>query len=774
MSPHAPRSRRLRALSLSTCSVLAVTTLSGTATTADATDHHGGKTFQRTATYPVFQNLPAGADPTQETVAEISAVSKDGRTLIYSDAPGKRIGFVDITNPSQPQGRGVVDLHTLGNKDDQPTSVTVVGDYVLVVVDTSSSFTAPSGRLDVIRIKDRQRVRSIDLGGQPDSIAVSRDERYAAIAIENQRDEEFTPDGAEEGDLPQLPAGFVQVLDLPTSDPSSWTTTPVRLNGPDGAPIAAVASAGLDTPADPEPEYVAINSKGQLVVTLQENNGLVTIDLASKKVLRAFSAGAPTITGVDTEDDGRFDTSGTSAVPREPDAVAWVDDRYVATANEGDWKGGGRGWTIFDTHTGQPVWDAGRSFEDLATQHGLHNEDRAGKKGAEPEGISVATFNGRRYAFVASERSNFVAVYDLVDPRRPRFTQILPTAAGPEGLLPIPERGLLAVSSEVDDASVGLRASVGLYKIGGGNPTFPTIASTTGVNGPVGWSALSGLSGLPGRPGQLVGVSDSAYATGRIYSIDARRTPARITSATDVNDANGPVALDVEGIAARPDGGYWLAAEGAEGSANSVVRVDNSGRIQQTVKLPEGVTQHIGKWGLEGVTTTGRGSSEVLYVALQRPLWTDPKKATGPIDGEGVARIGRYDVATGVWSWFGYQLSPTRATGDWMGLSEITAVDGDTLAVIERDKLSGPAARVKRVVTVDLPQRAAGEELPMVRKRATLDLLPRLRATNGWTQEKLEGFTIDAAGKAYAVTDNDGVQDATGETVFLPLGHWRR
>ena len=40
--------------------------------------------FNRTATYPVFQNLPAGADPAQETVAEISAVSQDGRTLIYT------------------------------------------------------------------------------------------------------------------------------------------------------------------------------------------------------------------------------------------------------------------------------------------------------------------------------------------------------------------------------------------------------------------------------------------------------------------------------------------------------------------------------------------------------------------------------------------------------------------------------------------------------------------------------------------------------------------
>ena len=48
--------------------------------------------------------------------------------------------------------------------------------------------------------------------------------------------------------------------------------------------------------------------------------------------------------------------------------------------------------------------------------------------------------------------------------------------------------------------------------------------------------------------------------------------------------------------------------------------------------------------------------------------------------------------------------------------------------------------------------------------------MPDLRATNGWTQEKLEGLTIGGDGQVYAVTDNDGLKDATGETVLLRLG----
>jgi hypothetical protein len=40
--------------------------------------------------------------------------------------------------------------------------------------------------------------------------------------------------------------------------------------------------------------------------------------------------------------------------------------------------------------------------------------------------------------------------------------------------------------------------------------------------------------------------------------------------------------------------------------------------------------------------------------------------------------------------------------------------------------------------------------------------------------DKPEGLTIGADGEAYAVTDNDGVDDATGETQLFRLGDLRR
>lgn len=740
-------------------------------------------TFERTATYPVYENRPDGEDKSAETVAEISTVSKDGKTLIHTDALAQRIGFIDISDPNAPKGLGTLDLKAQGHAKDEPTSVAVYGDYLLVVIDeTAGDFANPKGRVDIVRISDRTRVSSIDLKGQPDSIAISPagapGKPTAAIAMENQRDEDLN-----DGNLPQLPTGFVQTIDL-SGDAKDWKATPIRFEDDNGKLLDAVKKAGLDTPEDLEPEYVSINGKNQLAVTLQENNGVAIIDLQTNRITNVFSAGSAEVKGVDTQSDKLINPTDTlPATPREPDAIAWIDDNHVATANEGDWKGGTRGWTVFDA-SGKIVWDAGNSVENLAIRHGLHNNKRAKKKGVEIEGIATAKMNGTNYAFVGSERSNFVAVYNVNDPANPQFVQMLFTTNGPEGILPIPERNMLAVSSEVDEPDNAVRSAVTLYRLGG-QESQPSIVSTDEGDAPIGWGALGALTADPKDANRLYAASDSAYANGWVYTVDASKQPAVITERRAVKRDGAPAEdLDIEGISVAADGGFWIASEGKKGKDNRLFHTDKDLNITSTVELPADVAEHIGKWGLEGVSSTkDENGVEQLFVAIQRPLWKDPEaKDREALEGENTTRIGKYDTKTKKWQWFGYELEKPAGKGDWMGLSEITALDDKHLLVIERDKLNGPDAKVKRVMKVTLPEGSAegaaagangdasGGALPMVNKELAVDVLPKLRATNGWTQEKLEGFTIAADGQMYAVTDNDALEDATGETVFLRLG----
>jgi len=705
--------------------------------------------FERVATYPVYENHPDGAEGT--TAAEISTVSEDGNTLIYSDALSRSVGFVDISDPSKPQGLGLLGLHQLGSAEDEPTSVAAYGPYVFVVVNTSASYSEPSGRVDVVRIADRSLVHSFELPGQPDSIAISKDGAYAGIAIENERDED-----AGDGGLPQAPAGSVAILDLKSGSPEEWNLREVPLTSgtpSDPQALPLLAKAGLDTPQDPEPEYVSINSENQLAVTLQENNGMVLIDMPSGKLTRAFSTGTADIQGIDSTDDGQLDAKGSlQDVPREPDAVAWLQDRYLATANEGDWKGGSRGFSIFDSRTGKVVWDSGNALEQLALAQGLFPESRADKKGVEPEGLAIAQFNGVDYGFVAAERANFVAVYDLSNPKSPRYVQTLPSTNGPEGILPIPERGLLAVASETDEDDV--RSALSLYSFGADEAQFPQLVSNR--NSLVPFGALSGLSPDPKDPGKLYAVSDNAYAA-QIYGISLGK-PATVDHSISVTGAS--VELDLEGLAAREDGGFWAAHEGAEGTGNLLVKIDDSGAVVEEVALPEDVVGPLQKQGLEGVAVRGSGDDEQVIFALQRE-----------VPGESFVRLGKYLPATGSFSWYGYQLDQP-AEDSWNGLSEITALPDGSYAVIERDNQVGPAAQHKAIYQVELPgseAKGAGSGVTMVDKKLAFDVLPVLEATRGWTQEKLEGLAV-AGEEVYVATDNDAVDDATGETVFASLG----
>jgi Esterase-like activity of phytase len=119
------------------------------------------------------------------------------------------------------------------------------------------------------------------------------------------------------------------------------------------------------------------------------------------------------------------------------------------------------------------------------------------------------------------------------------------------------------------------------------------------------------------------------------------------------------------------------------------------------------------------------------------------------------------------------------AVGDWIGLSEITLLPDGDFAVIERDKGWGPTtgfnAELKALYRVDLGGaefRAFDDPNGLVTLEKSLlrDLLPDLEANSIWTPEKVEGFALGADGRAYVVTDNDGLSSATGETLFLELG----
>ena len=712
---------------------------------------HAGRYLDRVATLPVFLNLPAGIPAESETVAEIVAADANGELLAYTDGPGQRIGFVDITDLEAPVPAGIVDV------TGEPTSITIVGNAALAAVNTSPDHVEPSGHLAIIDIVSREVIARCDLGGQPDSVAASPDGAFLAVAIENERDEDLN-----DGIIPQLPAGHLALLDL------DGNGVPTNCDAPRMIDLTGLAEVA---PEDPEPEFVDINNDNIAVITLQENNHIALVDLAGGSIVGHFSAGTADVYGIDTKTDRQVRADGrVVGIAREPDAVAWLDDDRLVTANEGDYEGGSRGFTIF-SKTGEVLYDSGNLIEHLGVLHGHYPEHRAGKKGTEPEGVDVGTLGGERLIFVGSERGNFVAVFaDAGAGQTPELLQFLPTAVGPEGILALPQRNALVVASEVDSEEDGIRSTIAIYAHDANMPAYPQIVSTSDSRSglPIGWGAMSGLAADPMDPRRLYAVSDSAYARSAIYEIELGTGPARIVAAHGLMKDGEPANYDLEGIAVAADGGFWLASEGNPDSDNpqqqrsQLVKVTADGTVEREVFLPEEVYGQAIRFGFEGVATWGE---DRLVVAFQR-AWKD--------DADDQAKLGIHDIANDSWSFVRYPLeAPKSERGGWVGLSEITALGGDRFAIIERDNQPGSYAVIKTVTTVSLEgvePAAFGEEIPVMEKSVAIDVLPAMQSGRGWISDKPEGLAVTADDRVFLITDNDGVDDATGETQLIELG----
>jgi len=693
--------------------------------------------FNRVASFPVVSNMAAGDDTARTTSAEIIAATEDGQTLVYTDSPLGGIGLIDISDPKAPKPLGNIDMKG------EPTSVTVVGRRAYVAVNTSESFTNPSGRLAVVDIDSKAEVASCDLGGQPDSVARDDKGSFLSIAIENERDED-----AGDGRVGQLPAGYLVQVDLVNNTADCATLRKVDLTG-----LAAIV------PEDPEPEFVDINAAGETVVTLQENNHIVLVS-RDGKVLAHFPAGAVDLEGIDVVEEGALIFDGTlEGVLREPDSVKWLDETRFVTANEGDMDGGSRGWTVFN-RDGSVAYDSGASFERALVEAGHYPEGRSENKGVEPESVATGTFGGTRMVFIGAERASAVGVYDATDPANPVLKQILPSGIGPEGYVTIPARNLLVSANEEDlGEDGGARSHVMIYEFQAAPAAYPMLTSA-GMAELTGWGALSGLAA--DAEGSLWAVSDSVYGgQPRIFRIDPSTRPARITAAIPVTrDGHPAQKIDIEGIAPDGEGGFWLASEGRADRLipGAIYHVDADGAIEDEIALPEELAGVQTRYGFEGIAVAGT----TLWLAVQREWADDPK---------GLVKLLAYDTEAETWGVVHYPLD--KSEGGWMGLSEIV-LHGDSLYVVERDNLIGEAAatkKISRVPVADLkPVPLDAAEIPVVSKTEVRDLIPDLKANGGYVLDKVEGFAIAPDGTGWVVTDNDGVDDSSGETMFFSIG----
>jgi hypothetical protein len=255
-----------------------------------------------------------------------------------------------------------------------------------------------------------------------------------------------------------------------------------------------------------------------------------------------------------------------------------------------------------------------------------------------------------------------------------------------------------------------------------------------------------------------------------------------------------PGGLDTEGIAALPDGGFWLGDE----FGPSLVRINADGRVLRRL-VPEGsgfdaapppepclpavaARRQINR-GFEALAVSE--DARFLYLAFQSPL-AHPDEATH--EEAAHVRLWRLDAETGtVLAQYLYPLDPPETfrrdceAGEFerkdVKVSELTCLGSETLLVLERgslttklyqvrldDALALPAEQLDVATRPTLEERSGGgEPLPALAKELLFssDDHPQIGAD-------LEGVALLSDRELILVSDNDfGVEGAV--TAFWRL-----
>jgi Esterase-like activity of phytase len=138
----------------------------------------------------------------------------------------------------------------------------------------------------------------------------------------------------------------------------------------------------------------------------------------------------------------------------------------------------------------------------------------------------------------------------------------------------------------------------------------------------------------------LYAVTDSVYASeASILTIDTTQTPARITAKLPVlRGADRAQKLDIEGIVADGEGGFWLASEGRSDRLvpHALYHVNDKGEIKEEIALPESLLDQEIRFGFEGITRSG----DWLWMAVQREWQDDPA---------GMVKLLAYNTAEKTW-----------------------------------------------------------------------------------------------------------------------------
>ncbi len=372
--------------------------------------------------------------------AEMLDVADNGRSAVVVGADTATL--VEIKNKSlEVKGTWTLTEAYLpnGSTAAELTSVSISpdGSYALIGVKDDDeanldTFNEKPGKVVAIALPSLKVLGQVTVGRGSDSVAIAPNSRFAAIANEDEENEE---------DLTNLSnrPGTVSIIDL-RFGPTQMTQIEIPIP-PNNIPFF---------PNDPQPETIRISADSRFIlVTLQENNAVARIEVprwlprplsTDAFAVRNFNMGVRVGLGLKQDEVGEGNCRSSNydlslrqryLSAREPDGIAITKNgRYFVTADEDNLTSvnnqsymgiplsphGSRTISVFDAQTGVYLGDSGNSIENSILA--LKLPQRCDSKGPEPEVVDVGMIAGRTLAFVSIERSDAVTIHDITDPTK--------------------------------------------------------------------------------------------------------------------------------------------------------------------------------------------------------------------------------------------------------------------------------------------------------------------------------------------------------------------
>jgi hypothetical protein len=473
-----------------------------------------------------FQGNPNGGS------AEITGYDTGSKRLFVTNIGQNTLDIVDFTDPAAGTPIASVDMTPFGGGIN---SVAVKNGIVAVAVQGNT--TADDGSV-LFFDTDGNFLNSVTVGNLPDMVIFTNDGARVLTANEGEPSDDYTLDPVGSisvidisGGVASLSSANVTTLTFESFDSEidNLRAAGVRIYGPNPTVGKDLEPEYICVSPDDNSALVTLQENNAVaVVDLQtltitdilplgykDHSQVANILDASDRGGNIFSAAWPIKGAYQPDAIECFEIGGVTyaITANEGDAREWgtfVESQRLGSLDldptafpnaeylqknellgrlnvlsyDGDTDGdgdldeiysfGGRSFSIWNTATGDLVWDSGDDLEAITATDPVWGpffnasngsapsfKNRSDDKGPEPEAVTIAVLDGRAFAFVGLERIGGVAVYEVTNPAAPEFVQYINTRQvpggdlGPEGMIFIPHtespngQNLLVVSNEI-------------------------------------------------------------------------------------------------------------------------------------------------------------------------------------------------------------------------------------------------------------------------------------------------------------------------------------